>query len=135
MKKFTLVACFISACSFSLFAAQPEIISESNAREYSQKIYSAFKAGKYKNYADLLPENLLKYVTEQNYKASTDILAQKLGKLGNMSFVTTLRQPNMTVLLWKVEYESKTGANFDCLVTTTFTIKNGKWVLQGFRFL
>lgn len=135
MKKMLLVFCFIFTYSFSLFATQPEIISENAAREYSQKIYSAFKAGNYKNYADLLPEKLLKYVTEQNYKQSVNILAQKLGKLEDMTFVTTLRQPNVTVLLWKAEYESNSGSKFDCLVTTAFSIKNGKWVLEGFRFL
>ena len=133
-KSFLLVVSLFIVASTSV-AAPPQITDEATAKTYSEAIYKLFCAGDYKAYADQLPEGLLKYVTQENYQKSSELLAQKLGKLKGLTYLSTLRQPGLNILVWKCEYESKTGKNFDCLVTTAFKVKDGSWTLAGFRFL
>jgi|GEM_PF-5274160 hypothetical protein len=136
MGKLFLFAVSFLAVMSALSAAQPKITDEKEAKVYSQALYKLFCAGDYNAYAAQLPESLLKHITPEIYKQSCSVLAQKLGTLKDMTYVSTLRQPgNLTILVWKCEYEAKTGGRFDCLVTTAFTVNDGKWTLAGFYFL
>lgn len=136
MKRLFIWTCIVF-CSVSVaWAEQPAIANIDEAKTYSQKVYNLFKAGDYNEYAAVLPAGLLKVVNEKNYADAKAQIAARLGNIGDMIFVTRLRLPgDMTVLLWKLEYDSGKGEKLDCLVQTTFSIKEGKWEMVGFRFL
>jgi len=118
-----------------LCGAPQKLNGEESAKQYSQQLCRAFFVGKYEPFKAMLPESLHAKYNPVLYQISLEEQNKKGPSMLPMHYLGSLRRPGARTLLWKVEYQSKTGELLDRLASTSFSVKDGLWTLTGFSFI
>jgi hypothetical protein len=125
-----LIAAVLAGCGSA--------IKESDLSYASPMVDSLLSAVQAKDYAKFstdLGDKMKASMTEDNFTAMADALAEKIGDFESKSFAgasnTTQDNTPYTAIVYKAKYSKEQG---DVIVTVSFTDKDGKKVIEGLNF-
>ena len=119
--------------------AQPTAASQDAAIEASRRFLTAYRDGRHAALLRELSEPLRASFGAEAYRSSVRELSETLGKLESFSFLTALRTPVLTSLVWKASFR-RTGKDGhpiaqEALFRVLLAPADGRPVIISFSFL